>query len=214
MGGLSRLFSGFMGSIIKPLSQSEIRSVGGPAATMLKGITDGFVSKGAEYLKGVLNASSLPGPFKAMGDKLIGRGADYLRELGGGIIDRGLAKLMDMVTKRQVDGIGDLNVPGLGTASRQAALQNNSPVPLVGTSRSAATGGTNAPRGAAGTAKIDRAPNPDDYDMSSVKGQAKFNADMLSFQMSLTNMQNYYKAQSDIHAGQKEVQSKMSGNLR
>ena len=61
---------------------------------------------------------------------------------------------------------------------------------------------------------LDTAPNPAQYDMESISGQAQFNADMTNFQQRLGAMQNFWKALSDTLKGQSDVQAKIAGNFR
>ncbi len=96
---------------------------------------------------------------------------------------------------------------GVTSASTGAATGTPS------TSGASGTGATNA-SGPSGAGSSDKAPNPENYDMESIKGQAAYNKDMLKFQQALQNMQNYFKSLSDVLAGQKDTMNKLSGNLR
>lgn len=130
-----------------------------------------------------------------------------------------IAQLEKMIADLQAKLAGGAGAAGGASGSGGAAATGSSGGATASTG-SAATGGaggtnTTQPSGSAGTSGgLDRAPDPSNYDMESISGQQKFNKDMTNFQMRLANMQNYWKAISDILKGQSDVQSKIGNNLR
>jgi hypothetical protein len=218
MGALGKIASGF----IKQVAPSIIKAVA-PAATKLLGkITDGFVSKGADFLKTALGKLSLPSPLTSLLGGLIGKGAEKLKELGGGLIEKGLAKLTELVTTRFAPGAGNVSVPGMASPERGAALAANNPsaapsAPSTGSSSSAATANTSGGGISGGPTGSSSAPNtPPDMptnweDRAQVE---KYQRGMQAFQAAMQGMQAYFTMMSNIIKSQGDTAKQVIGNLR
>ncbi len=216
MGGIGKI----AGGIIKQVAPSIIKAVAPAATSILSKITDGFVSKGADFLKGALSKLPLPSPLKSLADKLIGKGADALKSLGGGLIEKGLAKLTELVTNRLAPGAGNVAVPGMADPGRQAAIANNSPsAPATGSSAAAATGNTQSagitnPSGPAQAGGFpDTMPqftgNPESY-----ADQQAHNKKMFAYQQAMSMMQQFWTQMSNIQKGNDDVKKGIAQNYR
>lgn len=214
MGGIGKIAGGF----IKQVAPSIIKAVAPAATSLLSKITDGFVNKGADFLKTALNKLPLPSPLKGLADKLIGKGADMLKNLGGGLIEKGLAKLTELVTSRLAPGAGQVSLPGTATAERQAGIAANNPA--TGSSSAAATGGSSGasgvsnPSGASPAAGFpDKMPeftgNPESY-----ADQQAHNKKMFAYQQAMSMMQQFWTQMSNIQKGNDDVKKGIAQNYR
>lgn len=226
LSGLGKVFSG----AVKTILPSVAKAISPAVSNLLGGVTKDLFSKGAGFLSKALQASPLPNAFKALGEKLLGKGLEKLTQLAQGGIDKLLTKLTDAITKRFAPGVGNIQLPGL--PGRIQDILANNPIAAAASAATGAAGAAGAATGAAPAAatggaapsapatqaagpsggSIDRMPNPDNYDMESIKGQQKFNQDMMKFQQALQNMQSYFKAMTDMMKGQQGVQDKIAGN--
>ena len=217
MGGIGKI----AGGIIKQVAPSIIKAVAPAATSILSKITDGFVSKGADFLKGALSKLPLPSPLQGLAEKLIGKGADALKSLGNGLIEKGLAKLTELVTNRLAPGAGNVALPSAVTdAGRQAAIAANSPsAPSTGSSAAAATGSTQSagitnPSGPAQASGFpDTMPqftgNPESY-----ADQQAHNKKMFAYQQAMSMMQQFWTQMSNIQKGNDDVKKGIAQNYR
>lgn len=216
MGGIGKI----AGGIIKQVAPAVIKAVAPAATSILSKITDGFVSKGADFLKGALSKLPLPSPLQGLAEKLIGKGADMLKQLGGGLIEKGLSKLTELVTNRLAPGAGNVAVPGMATPERQAAIANNSPA--TGSSSAAATGSTSGTSSAgitnpSGPAQASGFPdtmpqftgNPESY-----ADQQAHNKKMFAYQQAMSMMQQFWTQMSNIQKGNDDVKKGIAQNYR
>lgn len=197
-----------LGGIIKQVAPQILQAVAPAATALLSKITDGFVSSGANFLKTALNALPIPSPLKALAEKLLGKGADMLKQLGGGLLEKGLAKLMEMITGRDIPGIGNVNIPSLATPGRQDAIANN-PAPATGSTGSAATGSSGA------SSTSNRPPDPKAF------GDLKDNNNMQAlldarqaYQDARQTMLDSAKFMSDILKAGQETLKAIAQNVR
>lgn len=220
MGGIGKIAGGF----IKQVAPSILKAVA-PAATKLLGkITDGFISKGADFLKTTLGKLPLPSPLKSLLGSLIGKGADKLKELGGGLIEKGLAKITELVTNRFAPGAGNVAVPGMATPERQAAIAANNPAAAsssaaatTGSSSAAATpsaSGVSNPGGTSGASGMsDTMPqftgNPESF-----ADQQAHNKKMFAYQQGMSMMQQFWTQLSNIQKGNDDVKKGIAQNYR
>lgn len=227
MISLGNIFKGIT-NIAKTVAPSIIKAVAPAASGLLKGVVGDLFTKGGGFLKGL--ASALPGPLGSLANKLLGAALPKLQGLAEKGIDSLIGKLADSITKRfGLPGVGDINLPGMPT--RLPDIIANQPGGQTGSNVGAATGGgstggttgtggsapsTNAtqPAGPSGSGAMDKAPNPENYDMESIKGQAQFNRDMTKFQQALQNMQMFWQQMSNMIKAQGDTQRSLVGNLR
>ena len=221
MGSVVKSLGGAIGGVIKQVAPQILKAVAPAATSILSKITDGFVSKGADFLKTALNKLPLPSPLKGLADKLIGKGADMLKQLGGGLIEKGLNKLTELVTNRLIPGAGNVGVPGIATDARQTQIQQNTPA--TGSSGSAATGSASAPSGTTGapapSATTSGAPtsppDPKNYgDLQDQNNMQKLLKDQQAYQTNFSAMQNYWSMISNIMKANFDTLKGMSQNLR
>lgn len=204
MGKIASGIGNVLGGAVKNIIPAVVKTVAGPATDILKGITGSLFEKGAGAL-GKL-ADRLPGPLAGLAKGALGSLLPKLQDLANGGIEKLIGKLAGSVTERFAPGVGNVAVDSLQNRATTIAQQT--------AAASAGTLTTN-PQGSSGSAGgADKAPDPSNYDMESIKGQQQFNKDMTNFQMRLSNMQNYWKAISDILKGASDVQNKMGANLR
>lgn len=219
MGGAISNIGKAIGGVVKQVAPSIIKAVAPAATSLLKGITDGFVNKGADFLKTAMSALPLPNALKSLGDKLIGKGADMLKNLGGGLIEKGLAKLTELVTNRLAPGAGNVALPGIATAERQAGISNPANSPSTSASSSAATGtgaesgvsNPSTPSGASGTP--DTMPKFEG-DPASIKDQNAHNEKMFKYQQAMSIMQQFWSQLSNIQKGNDDVKKQIAQNYR
>jgi hypothetical protein len=219
MGGAIGSIGKAIGGVVKQVAPSIIKAVAPAATSLLSKITDGFVNKGADFLKGALSKLPLPSPLKSLADKLIGKGADMLKNLGGGLIEKGIQKLTELVTSRLAPGAGQVALPGTSTAERQAGITNPANNPATGSQTNAAsgTGGSggisnpSAPSGASGTP--DTMPKFEG-DPASIKDQNAHNEKMFKYQQAMSMMQQFWSQMSNIQKGNDDVKKQIAGNFR
>ena len=213
MGGIGNIVSGF----VKNIAPKILQAVAPKALEMLKGITDGFVSKGADFLKGAVASLGLPSPLAKLADKLIGKGADMLKNLGGGFLEKGLSKLMEMFTGRNIGG-QNVNIPGLTTPARQEAIANNPP---TGSNSGAATGsgpssGSGASSGTAGASGApNRPPDPAKYEpLSDNKNLQQLMTDRQAYQDARQQMMDSMKFASDLAKAASDTLNAIARNVK
>lgn len=215
MGGIGKI----AGGIIKQVAPKVLQAVAPAATKLLKGITDGFVNKGADFLKTTLGKLNLPNPISSLAGKLIGKGADMLKNLGGGLIEKGLSKLTEMITKRFAPGAGNVSVPGLATPERQAAIAANTPA--TSSSSSAASGpnptantsggGSGAPAGASSAPNTPPSMPTNWEDKDQVE---RYQRGMQAYQAAMQGMQAYFTMMSNIIKSQGDTAKQIIGNFR
>jgi len=105
---------------IKSVGGEVLKAVAPKAADLLKNI----VGSGFDAVKGMasnfVNSLPLPSPLKALGEKLLGKGADFLKGLAGKGIDT-LFEKVGLPTSKPVAGAPAgtaVTTPGLGTVDR------------------------------------------------------------------------------------------------
>lgn len=210
-----------LGGVIKQVAPAIIKAVAPAASKLLGGIAGDIFQKGAGFLKNALSALPLPGPLKAIGEKLLGKGLEKLTQFAQGGIDKLLQKLGDMVMKRLAPGVGDIALPGMNTPERQAAIANNNPAASTGAATGAATaGGTtgagsvsnpSAPSGASGTP--DSMPKFEG-DPTSIKDQQAHNEKMFKYQQAMSMMQQFWTQMSTIQKSNDDTKKAIAQNFR
>lgn len=216
-----------LGGVIKQVAPSIIKAVAPAATKLLQGVVGDLFTKGGAALSKL--AGNLPGPLGGLAQGLLGKFLPKLQDMAQGGIEKLISKLADSITSRLAPGAGTVSLPGIADAARQAAIAANSvssaasaatAAPTASTSSAASglptTSTSSGYAGSAGTSSSGRtvAPDPANYDMKSVEGQAKFNKDMTEFQQALQNMQMYWQMISNMVKSQGDTQRSLVGNLR
>ncbi len=223
MGGALKSIGGAIGGVIKQVAPSILKAVAPAASGILKGIVGDAFQAGGSFLNKL--AGNLPGPLAGLAQKLLGSALPKLQQWAEGGIEKGLTKLMDMVTQRFLPGVGNVALPGLADAARTGAMTANSPsaAPSTGSSSAAATaGGTSgsantAGGGSGGVSGSSSAPNtPPDMptnweDRAQVE---KYQRGMQAFQAAMQGMQAYFTMMSNIIKSQGDTAKQVIGNLR
>lgn len=221
MGGALGSIGKALGGVIKTVAPAILKAVAPAASGLLKKITGDLFSKGAGFLKNALSALPLPGPLKALGEKLLGKGLEKLTQFAEGGIDKLIAKLGDMVMKRVAPGVpGEVALPGMNTAERQAGIANNSPTTGSSTGAASGTGGTsgtsgvNNPSGPAGAGGAPDTMPEFSGDPSSIKDQAAHQKKMFAYQQAMSTMQQFWTQLSNIQKGNDDVKKGIAQNYR
>ena len=218
MGGALKSIGGAIGGVIKQVAPSILKAVAPAASGILKGIVGDAFQAGGSFLNKL--AGNLPGPLGGLAQKLLGAALPKLQALATGGLEKGLQKLMDMVTQRFLPGIGNVGVPGLNDPGRQAAITANSP--STGSTGSAATGGTTggvtsgsvAPSATTSGAPTSP-PDPKNYgDLQDQNNMQKLLKDQQAYQTNFSAMQNYWSMISNIMKANFDTLKGMSQNLR
>lgn len=218
MGGALKSIGGAIGGVIKQVAPSILKAVAPAATGLLKKLTDGFVNTGAGFLKNALSALPLPSPLKALGEKLLGKGADMLKQFAGGGIDKLIQSFGDMIMKRFAPGAGNLALPGTASPERQAGINNNPPPAPgsssgTGSSSSAATGSSSGASGASGGANLPPKPLSGE-DAKDVSKQNAYNEQMFNYQQAMSNMNKFWEMMSTVQKSHDQTRSSMIQNLR
>ena len=214
MGSTLSNIGSAIGGAIKAVAPQILQAVAPAATKLLTGITDGFVSSGANFLKGAVD-SILPSPLAKIADSLIGKGADALKSLGGGLIEKGLGKLMEMVTGRSIPGVGNINVPGLTTPERQAAIAGNQTPPATGSSGSAATTGTNSAGSSGSASSPNLPPDPKNYgDLKDNANLQQLMTDRQAYQDARQMMMDTMKFNSDLSKAASDTLNAIARNVK
>lgn len=224
MGGALKSIGGAIGGVIKQVAPSILKAVAPAATGLLKKLTDGFVNTGANFLKNALSALPLPSPLKALGEKLLGKGAEMLKQFAGGGIDKLIQGLGDLVMKRLAPGAGQVALPGMNTAPRQDGIANNPPpapgtgsssAPASGTGSSSApaTGSSSGASGASGGANLPPKPLSGE-DAKDVSKQNAYNEQMFNYQQAMSNMNKFWEMMSTVQKSHDQTRSSMIQNLR
>lgn len=226
MGGALKSIGGAIGGVIKQVAPAILKAVAPAASGILKGIVGDAFQAGGSFLNKL--AGNLPGPLAGLAQKLLGSALPKLQQWAQGGIEKGLTKLMDMVTQRFLPGVGNVALPGLADPARTGAMTANSPsaapsAPSTGSSSAAATaGGTSgsantAGGGSGGVSGSSSAPNtPPDMptnweDRAQVE---KYQRGMQAFQAAMQGMQAYFTMMSNIIKSQGDTAKQVIGNLR
>ncbi|MDP1828196.1 MAG: hypothetical protein Q8L48_33280 [Archangium sp.] len=222
MGGALKSIGGAIGGVIKQVAPSILKAVAPAATGLLKKLTDGFVNTGANFLKTALGALPLPSPLKALGEKLLGKGAEMLKQFAGGGIDKLIQGLGDLVMKRLAPGAGQVALPGMNTAPRQDGIANNPPpapgtgsssAPATGSSSAPATGSSSGASGASGGANLPPKPLSGE-DAKDVSKQNAYNEQMFNYQQAMSNMNKFWEMMSTVQKSHDQTRSSMIQNLR
>lgn len=138
-----------LGGVIKQVAPAVLRAVAPAVSEGLKKITDGFVSGGANALKGL--TSSLPSPIASLLNKGIDWGADKLKGLAGSAFDQLLQKLMGTPTQIPAAPAGTTGaLPGIATPERAQITAAATAAANAGIAQAQASlpnGGVSAPSG-------------------------------------------------------------------
>ncbi len=225
MGGAIKSIGGALGGIIKQVAPSILKAIAGPASKLLGGIVGDLFQKGAGFIKNALAASPLPGPVKALGEKLLGAGLEKLTQFAQGGIDKLIQSLGDMVMKRFAPGVGSVALPGLNSSDRQAAIAANNPAngapsqvraqqqAGVNTTTSSPATGNTRPSGTSGNANMPPVPLKGD-DAKNVDKQNEFNSAMFDYQQAMSNMNKYWEMMSTVQKSHDSTKAQLIGNLR
>ncbi|MDP2276223.1 MAG: hypothetical protein Q8N23_03765 [Archangium sp.] len=220
MGGALKSIGGAIGGVIKQVAPSVIKAIAPAASKLLGGIAGDIFQKGAGFIKNALAASPLPGPLKAIGEKLLGTGLDKLTQFAQGGIDKLIQSLGDMVTKRFAPGAGNIALPGL--PGRQDAIANNNPAApsssssaATGSSSSAATGSTGSsnPSGASSSSNLPPKPLTGE-EAKDVGKQNEYNQKMFDYQQAMSNMNKFWEMMSTVQKSHDQTRGSMIQNLR
>ncbi len=225
MGGALKSIGGALGGVIKQVAPALIKAIAPAASKLLGGIVGDLFQKGAGFIKNALAASPLPGPFKALGEKLLGKGLEKLTQFAQGGIDKLIQGLGDLVTKRFAPGVGNVALPGTNTAERQTAIANNNPAApsapassssaATGTSSSAATGSTGSsnPSGASSSSNLPPKPLTGE-EAKDVGKQNEYNQKMFDYQQAMSNMNKFWEMMSTVQKSHDTTRGSMISNLR
>ncbi len=222
MSGAMKSITGALGGVIKSVVPAAIKAIAPAASKLLGGIAGDIFQKGAGFIKNALSALPLPGPLKAIGEKLLGTGLDKLTQFAQGGIDKLIQSLGDMVTKRFAPGAGNVALPGTNTAERQTAIANNNPAApsssssaATGSSSSAATGSTGSsnPSGASSSSNLPPKPLTGE-EAKDVGKQNEYNQKMFDYQQAMSNMNKFWEMMSTVQKSHDQTRGSMIQNLR
>ena len=220
MGGALKSIGGAIGGIIKTVAPAILKAVAPAASGILKGIVGDAFQAGGSFLNKL--AGNLPGPFAGLAQKLLGSALPKLQQLAEGGLEKGLTKLMDMVTQRFLPGLGNIAPPSITDAGRQAAIVANSPSAATASTSHAATApaaggvtsGSVAPSATTSGAPTSP-PDPKNYgDLQDQNNMQKLLKDQQAYQTNFSAMQNYWSMISNIMKANFDTLKGMSQNLR
>lgn len=197
------MLSVILRTVAKTVLPSVLKAIAPTATALLKSVVGDAFEAGGKWLN--RQVSNLPSPLQSLAKRLLA-GLPKLQELAMTGIDKLLSSITGVPTPRQTsDGI---NVTTPSLPDRAAAMAVETPVtPPVAQSTSQAA--TSAPSFEGGSA-----PNPANYDMTTISGQSKFNADMYNYQQKMSTMQNFWQLMSNVLKSQSDTQKGMIANLR
>ncbi len=220
MGGALKSIGGAIGGVIKQVAPSIISAIAPAASKLLGGIAGDIFQKGAGFIKNALAASPLPGPLKAIGEKLLGKGLEKLTQFAQGGIDKLIQSLGEMVTKRFAPGAGNIALPGLdqrqGTiAANNPAAPSSSSSAATGTSSSAATGstGSSSPAGASSSSNLPPKPLTGE-EAKDVGKQNEYNQKMFDYQQAMSTMNKFWEMMSTVQKSHDSTKGQLISNLR
>ena len=216
-----------VGGIIGQVAPSILKAVAPAASGLLKKLTDGFVNTGANFLKNALSALPLPSPLKALGEKLLGKGAEMLKQFAGGGIDKLIQSFGDMIMKRLAPGAGTIAPDPLNSQARQDAIANNNPgVPgstgsnsapstggTTGSNSAPATGSSSGATGSSGSTNLPPKPLSGE-DAKDVSKQNAYNEQMFNYQQAMSNMNKFWEMMSTVQKSHDQTRGSMIANLR
>ena len=226
MGGALKSIGGAIGGIIKTVAPAILKAIAPAATGILKGIVGDAFQAGGSFLNKL--AGNLPGPLAGLAQKLLGAALPKLQQLAEGGLEKGLTKLMDMVTQRFLPGLGNIAPPSITDPSRQAAIVANSPsaasssaAATASTSNAATapsaggvTSGSVAPSATTSGAPTSP-PDPKNYgDLQDQNNMQKLLKDQQAYQTNFSAMQNYWSMISNIMKANFDTLKGMSQNLR
>ncbi|MFZ5441649.1 MAG: hypothetical protein ACOZQL_16730 [Myxococcota bacterium] len=225
MSFLSSIGNAFKTALPK-IASSVIKAVAPQATKLLQGIVkDGFQLGGAALQK---LAGRLPGPFAGLAQKLLGAALPKLQNLAMGGVEKLIQKLTESITSRFAPGAGNVSLPGLMDAARQAALGANNPIAAAVSAATSAVSGAASAATAAPTSSTSSAatssPAPAGSDLppapltgkdaEDIGKQNEFNAKMQSYQARLSAMNRYWEMMSNIYKTHDQTARALLGNLR
>lgn len=227
-----------LGGVIKQVAPQILKAVAPAASKLLGGIAKDVFTKGAGFIGNALKALPLPGPLKALGEKLLGKGLEKLTQFAQGGIDKLISKLSDMVMKRLAPGTGTSVAPTPMTSTdRQTAIQNNNPAapsaPATGSNAAPATGSnaapaTGSPTGGSGVSgsglnnpstPAGASGTPDSMpkfegDPTSISAQNAHNEKMFKYQQAMSIMQQFWQQMSTIQKSNDDTKKAIAQNFR
>ncbi|MBL8916478.1 MAG: hypothetical protein JNM17_37610 [Archangium sp.] len=212
-----------LGGVVKQVLPSVVKSIAGPASSLLKGTIGDLFQKGAGALKGLLNASPLPNVIKSLGEKLLGTGVEKLTQLAGQGIDGIIKKLGDMVLKRFAPDAGNVAPPSIqNSPDRQTQIGTNNPAPTgTGSNTGAATGGGSTGKTPGGVADKGAEfgwkggpPSPEGRNMEDPAVAAQFQREMMAYQNAMNNMKLMMETLSKMFSSQIETAQGMVRNIK
>jgi hypothetical protein len=101
---------------IKQIAPAILKAVAPAASKLLSGIVGDTFKMGGAMLQKL--ASALPGPLASIGQKLLGKGMDMLKNLQGGV-EKGLNNILQSITQRFLPGLGNVALPSTTSPERQ-----------------------------------------------------------------------------------------------
>ena len=219
MGGALKSIGGALGGVIKQVAPSIITAIAPAASKLLGGIAGDIFQKGAGFIKNALSALPLPGPLKAIGEKLLGTGVEKLTQFAQGGIDKLIQSLGDMITKRFAPGAGNIAPDPMNSPARQAAIANNNPAAAAssssaatGTSSSAATG-SSSPAGASSSSNLPPKPLTGE-EAKDVGKQNEYNQKMFDYQQAMSTMNKFWEMMSTVQKSHDSTKGQLISNLR
>ncbi len=213
LGGIGKA----LGGVIKQVAPAILRAVAPSVKEGLMKITDGFISGGANALKGL--TASLPSPISALLNKGIDWGADKLQGLAGKGFDQLLQKLMGTPTQIPGAPAGTTGaLPQAGTperaqvaaaataAANTAITQAQAALPNAGVVAGSAnnSGGGIEDRALAGLSALSEPKDP---------GPNATEADLARYQRDLGKYNRMFEMYSKIMANAHEMKKALINNI-
>ncbi|PZR07880.1 MAG: hypothetical protein DI536_26320 [Archangium gephyra] len=208
MGGALKSVGNLVGSAVKNIVPAAVKAIAGPATQALTGIVGDLFTKGGSAL-GKL-ADKLPGPLAGLAKGALGAVLPKLQDLATNGIEGLVNKLAGSITERFAPGVGNVTLPAVTEATRQAALANNNP---VASSSSAATSALNTSNPVASGSDLPPAPLTG-KDAEDIGKQNEFNAKMQSYQARLSAMNRYWEMISNVFKAHEATSKTFINNFR
>ncbi|MEW5739322.1 MAG: hypothetical protein AB1938_10375 [Myxococcota bacterium] len=219
---------GLLGSIgnsifkaIKPLAQSAIQAVAPAATKMLQGVVGDLFTAGKGALNTFLSLTPIPSPFKALAQKLLGKGMDALQGLAQGGIEKAIAALVNKLAPRTTgDGVTVTPTP-ITNPSRTTSIVNNTPTASSSGAATGAGGSFGSGALAAAGGKIGNwtpaqgMPKADQFgDLSKPENLEQYKAAQFQYQQMMSNINEFWQLMSNVLKKQSDTSSAIIGNMR